>query len=46
MPIKENIMAKDVRKKYGSGKGTRANKGRGGCTTTKNKVKTRDKAKK
>ena len=28
-------MAKGTPKKNGSGKGTRANKGRGGCTTTK-----------
>ena len=34
-------MAKNKPKKNGSGRGTRANKGRGGCTTTKKKGKGR-----
>jgi len=37
--IKEGIMAKGVPKKDSSGKGTRANRGRGGCKTTKPKGK-------
>ena len=32
-------MAKGQPKRDGSGKGTRANKGRGGCKTTKSKGK-------